>query len=85
MVEERRRREVAEITTIVLEAIADEVRQLLEEGVVSAAADVDTCLILGAGWPFFLGGIMKFLDQVGVSQRIAGRPLAEVTAAAAPV
>jgi 3-hydroxyacyl-CoA dehydrogenase/enoyl-CoA hydratase/carnithine racemase len=85
VVVEERRREVAEITNDVLEAIADEVRHLLEEGVVPAAGDVDTCLILGAGWPFFLGGITKFLDQVGVSQRIAGRPLAEVTGAAAPV
>ena len=81
---EERRREVAEITNDVLEAIADEVRHLLEEGVVAEAADVDTCLMLGAGWPFFLGGITKFLDQVGVSERVAGRPLAEIPGAAAP-
>ena len=42
------------------------------------AADVDTCLILGAGWPFFLGGITKHLDQTGISERVAGRPLAEL-------
>jgi len=42
------------------------------------AADVDTCLILGAGYPFWLGGITKHLDQTGVSQRVAGRPLADV-------
>ncbi len=81
---EDRRREVDEITNDVLEAIADEVRRLLDEGVVASAADVDTCLILGAGWPFFLGGITKFLDQVGVSERIAGGPLAEHAVAAAP-
>ena len=85
VVEEERRREVAEITNDVLEAIADEVRRLLEEGVVREAADVDTCLILGAGWPFFLGGITKFLDQCGISQRVVGRPLAEVTGAPTPV
>jgi hypothetical protein len=45
--------------------------------VVAAAADVDTTLILGAGWPFFLGGITKYLDDEGVSERIVGRKLAE--------
>ena len=49
---------------------------MLEEGVVAEAADVDTALILGAGWPFFLGGITKHLDQSGISERVAGRPLA---------
>jgi 3-hydroxyacyl-CoA dehydrogenase len=75
---------VAEITNDVLEAIADEVRHLLEEGVVGEAADVDACLMLGAGLPFFLGGITKFLDQVGVSERVVGRPLAELRGAPAP-
>jgi 3-hydroxyacyl-CoA dehydrogenase/enoyl-CoA hydratase/carnithine racemase len=84
VVVEERRREVGEITNEVLEAIADEVRHLLEEGVVTEAADVDTCLILGAGWPFFLGGITKFLDQVGVSERVVGGPLGELRGAPAP-
>jgi 3-hydroxyacyl-CoA dehydrogenase len=75
-------RSVEEITDSVLEALADEIRHLLEEGVVPEAADVDTCLLLGAGFPFFLGGITKHLDQTGVSERVLGRPLAEVGAAA---
>jgi len=65
-----------------LEALADEIRYLLEEGVVAEAKDVDTALLLGAGFPFWLGGITKHLDQVGVSERIAGRPLAEIGAGA---
>jgi 3-hydroxyacyl-CoA dehydrogenase len=76
VVEGDRRRDVADITNEVLEAVADEVRHLLDEGVVAEAADVDTCLILGAGWPFFLGGITKFLDQSGVAERVTGRELA---------
>jgi hypothetical protein len=36
---------------------------LLDEGVVPDAADVDTALILGAGFPFWLGGITKRLDR----------------------
>jgi hypothetical protein len=55
---------------------------VLEEGVVAEAADVDACLILGAGWPFFLGGVTKYLDQTGVSERMFGQPLADVRAAA---
>ena len=57
------RRSVDEIRTDVLEAVADEVRHMLDERVVGAAADVDACLILGAGYPFFLGGITKHLEQ----------------------
>jgi hypothetical protein len=50
--------------------------------VVASAKDVDTALILGAGFPFFLGGITKHLDLAGVSERVVGRPLAEVGATA---
>jgi 3-hydroxyacyl-CoA dehydrogenase/enoyl-CoA hydratase/carnithine racemase len=71
-----------EILESALEALADEIRQLLEEGVVAEAKDVDTALLLGAGFPFWLGGITRYLDQVGISERIVGRPLAEVRAGA---
>jgi 3-hydroxyacyl-CoA dehydrogenase/enoyl-CoA hydratase/carnithine racemase len=71
------RRTVEQVRDEILEAIADEVRHLLDEGVVPAAADVDACLILGAGYPFFLGGITKHLDQSGISERVTGSTLAE--------
>ena len=71
------RRSVEQIREDALEAIADEVRHMLDEGVVAAAADVDACLILGAGYPFFLGGITKHLDQTGISERVTGSRLAE--------
>ena len=58
-------RSVDEIHAAVLEALADEARHMLEEGVVDEAADIDTCLVLGAGFPFWLGGITKHLDQIG--------------------
>lgn len=80
---EERRRSVDEIQAAVLAAIAGEVRLILEEGVVAEAADIDSALLLGAGWPFWLGGITKHLDQTGVSQRLFGRPLADIRAAAA--
>ena len=65
-----------------LEALADEIRHLLEDGVVAEAKDVDTALLLGAGWPFWLGGITKYLDQTGISEKMLGRPLAEIGAGA---
>lgn len=76
-----RRRSSEEITEAVLEALADEIGRLLDEGVVGSAQDVDTCLLLGAGWPFFLGGITPHLDQTGVSERVLGRRLADAGAA----
>ncbi|MDX6467201.1 MAG: hypothetical protein QOI27_2241 [Gaiellaceae bacterium] len=71
------RRTVEEIGRAVLEAAADEIRHMLDEGVVGDPADVDACLILGAGYPFFLGGITKHLDQTGISERVVGSTLAE--------
>jgi hypothetical protein len=34
--------------------------------------DIDLCMILGAGWPFWLGGISAYLDRAGVSERVTG-------------
>jgi 3-hydroxyacyl-CoA dehydrogenase/enoyl-CoA hydratase/carnithine racemase len=82
VVREHDPRSQEEILETALEAVADEIRHLLEEGVVAEAADVDTALLLGAGWPFWLGGITKFLDQTGRSERMFGRPLANIGQAA---
>jgi 3-hydroxyacyl-CoA dehydrogenase/enoyl-CoA hydratase/carnithine racemase len=68
---------VDEIHQRILEALADEARRILDEGVVASAAELDACLVLGAGYPFFRGGITKHLDQIGVSQRVSGRPLGD--------
>jgi 3-hydroxyacyl-CoA dehydrogenase/enoyl-CoA hydratase/carnithine racemase len=65
-----------QIVDDVLDAVADEIHLLLEEGVVVEAADVDTGLLLGAGWPFFLGGITKHLDQTGRSEGLFGTTFA---------
>jgi 3-hydroxyacyl-CoA dehydrogenase/enoyl-CoA hydratase/carnithine racemase len=71
-----------QIVEDVLEAVADEIHRLLEEGVVEEAADVDTGLLLGAGWPFFLGGITMHLDQIGLSERLFGNTFADMRAGA---
>ncbi|MCD9140598.1 3-hydroxyacyl-CoA dehydrogenase NAD-binding domain-containing protein [Streptomyces albireticuli] len=57
----------------VLDAVAQEIGLMLDEGVVAEAQDIDLCLITGAGWPFHLGGITPYLDREGVSERAAGR------------
>jgi 3-hydroxyacyl-CoA dehydrogenase/enoyl-CoA hydratase/carnithine racemase len=79
VVVEERRRTVEQIHEEVLEALADEARYILEDGVVDSAKDIDTCLLLGAGYPFFLGGITRHLDTTGVSERVLGRAFAEWT------
>jgi 3-hydroxyacyl-CoA dehydrogenase len=67
---EHRPRTREEIAADAMAAVADEIRHMLDEGVVADAADVDTCLLLGAGWPFFMGGATKYLDEL----RVSGRP-----------
>jgi len=57
----------------VLAALAEEVGLMLAEGVVAAPMDIDLCLILGAGWPFHLGGITPYLDRTGTSEQVLGR------------
>lgn len=63
-----------ELLTTVLDALATEIRIMLDEGVVAGPQDIDLCMILGAGWPQHLGGITPFLDQSGASERTNGAP-----------
>lgn len=67
--------EDGEIRRRALEQAADEAKRLLDEGVVRDARDIDTGMILGAGWPFFLGGLCKHLDLAGISHKTFGEPL----------
>jgi 3-hydroxyacyl-CoA dehydrogenase/enoyl-CoA hydratase/carnithine racemase len=57
-----------------LEALAEEIRLMLDEGVVAAPEDIDLCMILGAGWPFHLGGITPYLDHSGIAEKVTGTP-----------
>ncbi|RIV40901.1 3-hydroxyacyl-CoA dehydrogenase NAD-binding domain-containing protein [Micromonospora radicis] len=56
-----------------LDALAEEIRLMLDEGVVAEAQDIDLCMILGAGWPFHLGGVTPYLDRTGTSERVTGQ------------
>jgi 3-hydroxyacyl-CoA dehydrogenase len=52
--------------------LADEIKRMLDDEVVHAAEDIDLCLILGAGYPFQMGGITPYLDRVGASEKAFG-------------
>ncbi len=56
-----------------LTALAEEARMMLDEGVVSSPAEIDLCMLLGAGWPMHLGGILPYLDREGVSESVTGK------------
>ncbi len=56
-----------------LNALAVEARMMLDEGVVSTAAEIDLCMLMGAGWPMHLGGILPYLDREGISEAACGQ------------
>ena len=68
-----------------LHAVASEIGLMLNEDVVAAPMDIDLCLILGAGWPFHLGGITPYLDREGISERILGRRFLPLGVASVPI
>ncbi len=56
-----------------LAALAEEIGAILAEQVLAGPQDVDLCMLLGAGWPFHLGGITPYLDRTGTSEKVLGR------------
>ncbi|HVV10027.1 3-hydroxyacyl-CoA dehydrogenase NAD-binding domain-containing protein [Amycolatopsis sp.] len=73
-----------EVRERALTAIAEEIKLMLDEGVVAEAQDIDLCLILGAGWPFWLGGITPYLDREGISTKVTGKPFLAPGVASVP-
>jgi 3-hydroxyacyl-CoA dehydrogenase/enoyl-CoA hydratase/carnithine racemase len=59
-----------EIQERVLSNLARETDLILHEKVVVSSRDVDLAMILGAGWPFFMGGLTMYLDLVGITPRV---------------
>lgn len=51
---------------LLLEAI-----RCLEEGVAASAAELDLAMVLGAGFPAYLGGPLKYADWMGLPQLLA--------------
>jgi 3-hydroxyacyl-CoA dehydrogenase len=62
-----------EVRLRALKALAEEARMMLDEGVVSSAAEIDLCMLMGAGWPMHLGGILPYLDREGISESVCGQ------------
>ena len=52
--------------------LADEMHRMLEDHVVAGPEDIDLCMIMGAGWPFQMGGATPYLDRVGASEKAFG-------------
>ncbi|NDL55969.1 3-hydroxyacyl-CoA dehydrogenase NAD-binding domain-containing protein [Phytoactinopolyspora mesophila] len=73
-----------EVREQVLSALAEEIRLMLDEDVVAEPQDIDLCMILGAGWPFHLGGITPYLDRTGVAEKVTGRRFLEPGVASLP-
>ena len=61
-----------QVRTRALTALANEARMMLDEGVVATAAEIDFCMLMGAGWPMHLGGILPYLDRSGISDSVCG-------------
>ena len=61
-----------QVRTRTLTALASEARMMLDEGVVATAAEIDLCMLMGAGWPMHLGGILPYLDRSGISESVCG-------------
>ena len=57
----------------IVDALAREIRIMLDEQVVNSVSDIDVCLINGAGWPNAIGGVTPYLDGSGSSVRATGQ------------
>jgi 3-hydroxyacyl-CoA dehydrogenase len=59
-----------EIIERVLTSLTREVDLVMQEAVVADTRDVDLAMIMGAGWPFFMGGITMYLDMAGYTPKV---------------
>jgi 3-hydroxyacyl-CoA dehydrogenase/enoyl-CoA hydratase/3-hydroxybutyryl-CoA epimerase len=62
---------VAEVKTRLLYIQALEAARAFEEGVVMSAAEADLGSILGWGFPAWTGGVLSFIDTIGVGRFVA--------------
>ena len=73
-----------EVRDRALSALADEVRRMLDEGVVAAPQDIDLAMITGAGFPFWNGGVTPLLDRTGIAEKVTGKRFLEPGVASVP-
>lgn len=55
-----------QVRTQVLTGLAEEVRLMLDEGVVAGPEDLDLAMITGAGFSFWNGGLTMLLEREGL-------------------
>ena len=60
-----------EITERLMLALIVEAIHALEEGVVASAAELDTALLLGLGFPAYLGGALVYADWLGAAHLVS--------------
>ncbi|MHB2023983.1 MAG: 3-hydroxyacyl-CoA dehydrogenase NAD-binding domain-containing protein [Mycobacteriales bacterium] len=61
-----------EIRERALTALTQEIKIMIDDEVVADVRDIDLAMILGAGWPFHLGGITPYLDRTGMAAKVTG-------------
>jgi 3-hydroxyacyl-CoA dehydrogenase len=59
-----------EIIERILTSLTREIDLIMEEKVVGDTRDVDLAMIMGAGWPFFMGGVTMYLDLAGYTPKV---------------
>jgi 3-hydroxyacyl-CoA dehydrogenase/enoyl-CoA hydratase/carnithine racemase len=67
-----RQTDVTTVHDTIVDALAREVKVMMDESVVAHVSDVDLCMINGAGWPSAIGGLTPYLDACGASSRATG-------------
>ncbi len=67
-VAERKEFSEEEIVARMMVPMANEMTRCLEEGIVESPAEADLALLYGLGFPPFRGGIMRWLDTIGLKQ-----------------
>ena len=58
-----------EIREIAMANLAREADLILKEKIVAGTKEIDLAMIMGAGWPFFTGGLTMYLDLTGISAK----------------
>jgi len=54
-------------------ALVEEISIMLDEKIVDDVSQIDLCMLVGAGWPFAIGGGSPYLDYSGASTRVRGK------------
>jgi 3-hydroxyacyl-CoA dehydrogenase/enoyl-CoA hydratase/3-hydroxybutyryl-CoA epimerase/enoyl-CoA isomerase len=61
----------AEIVDRMMVPMVVEASHALEEGVVATAAELDTAMLLGLGFPAYAGGPLQYADWLGLTEVVA--------------